>query len=299
MSIRKVHNAYCALDVICFVLVGFANLLLHVTNIQPSKRGFHCDDESITMPFREETISTLTALFVGLALGVLTIIVCEILRHFVFKFKPRGAGRDNFYIKLGPITLKAWQRRILFLIFMFGFGAVVANLFTDAGKLLIGRLRPYFLAVCKPDFSKVNCSAGKFITEDICTGDKKQITEARMSFPSGHSTFSMYCTVFVAMYLETAIPTRKTTLFKPLLQISVIMLGVLCALSRIFDYWHHWGDVLTGMALGTLVATFIVFKPLSLFSSNAATEYDVSVRQPSDVEAVQVQRNSQLSEIAS
>lgn len=63
---------------------------------------------------------------------------------------------------------------------MFGFGAIVANLFTDAGKLLIGRLRPYFLAVCKPDFSKVNCSAGKFITEDICTGDKKQITEARL-----------------------------------------------------------------------------------------------------------------------
>jgi phosphatidate phosphatase len=60
------------------------------------------------------------------------------------------------------------------------------------------------------------------------------------------------------MYLETAIPTKKTTLFKPLLQISVILLGVLCALTRIFDYWHHWGDVLTGMAIGTIVATFIV-----------------------------------------
>ncbi|KAK3747275.1 hypothetical protein QZH41_016856, partial [Actinostola sp. cb2023] len=232
MSRRKIGNIYCAVDVICFGIVGMVNLLLHVTDIQPAKRGFHCNDESLNFPYKHETISTVAALFSGLGLGVVTIVVCETLRHFVFKFKPRGAGRDDYYLKCGPLILKAWQRRIAFLIFMFGFGMVVTNLFTDVGKLLIGRLRPYFLSVCIPDLSKVNCSAGEFVTDDICTGDKKQIMEA-----------------------------------------------------RIFDYWHHWGDVLTGMAIGTIVATFTVFKPLSLFSSNTGVSYERESRSLDEVES--------------
>ena len=64
----------------------------------------------------------------------------------------------------------------MFIIFMFGFGALITNLFTDIGKVTVGRLRPYFLTVCKPNIT--NCSQG-FVTEDICTGDPKDIQEAR------------------------------------------------------------------------------------------------------------------------
>ena len=53
-------------------------------------------------------------------------------------------------------------------------------------------------------------------------------------------------------------PTKRSNLVKPLIQVAFISLGVLCALSRIFDYWHHWGDVLVGLCLGTIVAFFIV-----------------------------------------
>lgn len=53
-------------------------------------------------------------------------------------------------------------------------------------------------------------------------------------------------------------PAKRSNLVKPFLQVAFLSLGLLCALSRIFDYWHHWGDVLVGMFLGAIVAFFIV-----------------------------------------
>jgi len=61
-------------------------------------------------------------------------------------------------------------------------------------------------------------------------------------------------------------PAKRSNLVKPFLQVAFLSLGLLCALSRIFDYWHHWGDVLVGMFLGAIVAFFITFRSLRLFS---------------------------------
>ena len=72
-------------------------------------------------------------------------------------------------------------------------GAAVTVVLTNVGKYTVGRLRPHFLAVCKPDFSKLNCTTGvekNFITNYECTGDEDLIKEARLSFPSGHSSFA-------------------------------------------------------------------------------------------------------------
>ena len=68
--------------------------------------------------------------------------------------------------------------RTMFVIFMFGFGALITNLFTNLGKVTVGRLRPYFLTVCKPNVTLANCSQG-FITGDVCTGNPKDVLEAR------------------------------------------------------------------------------------------------------------------------
>ncbi|KAG8126995.1 putative lipid phosphate phosphatase protein, partial [Naja naja] len=40
----------------------------------------------------------------------------------------------------------------------FLFGSAVSQSLTDLAKYTIGRLRPNFLAVCDPDWTKVNCS---------------------------------------------------------------------------------------------------------------------------------------------
>ena len=56
-------------------------------------------------------------------------------------------------------------------------GAATTFLFTDLSKFTIGRLRPHFLSLCKPDYSNETCRDKhgymRFVEEDeedVCTG---------------------------------------------------------------------------------------------------------------------------------
>lgn len=61
----------------------------------------------------------------------------------------------------------------------FVFGAAVSQSLTDIAKYSIGRLRPNFLAVCKPSWDHINCKAGGYIENFTCTGDSFLVDEAR------------------------------------------------------------------------------------------------------------------------
>ena len=45
---------------------------------------------------------------------------------------------------------------------------------------------------------------------------------------------------------------------KVLIEVAAVTLAFLCSLSRITDYAHHWGDVLSGSILGASVALYTV-----------------------------------------
>lgn len=99
----------------------------------------------------------------------------------------------------------------------FYFGAASSQLVVDIGKYTIGRLRPHFLDVCKPD---VNCdddvNKTRYIEDFTCTGVKSyKFTDSRLSFPSGHSSLSFYCMVYLAVskYFNSTIFLNITTLF--------------------------------------------------------------------------------------
>lgn len=70
------------------------------------------------------------------------------------------------------------SRRVILQIGVFLFGCAVSQSFTDIAKVSVGRMRPHFLDVCKPDFSTINCSLG-YITNYTCTGDESEVQEAR------------------------------------------------------------------------------------------------------------------------
>ena len=61
----------------------------------------------------------------------------------------------------------------------FLFGAAMSQSLTDIAKYSIGRLRPHFLDVCKPDWNRINCSTGAYIEDFTCTGDPKMVNEGR------------------------------------------------------------------------------------------------------------------------
>ncbi|KAG7228834.1 hypothetical protein INR49_008612, partial [Caranx melampygus] len=156
---------------------------------------------------------------------------------------------------------------ILIAIFSMGvflFGCAVSQSFTDIAKVSVGRMRPHFLDVCRPDFSTINCSLG-YITNYTCTGEESDVQEARKSFFSGHASFSMFTMLYLAFYLQSRFTWRGARLLRPLLQFTLLMMAFYTGLSRVSDHKHHPTDVLAGFVQGALVAYCIVFYVSDLF----------------------------------
>ena len=83
----------------------------------------------------------------------------------------------------------------------------------------------------------------------------------RLSFPSGHASFSAYTMVYLALYLQARMTWSGSRLLRPFLQLSALMLTWYTGLSRVSDYKHHWSDVLAGFLIGTVAASLTVRSP--------------------------------------
>ncbi|XP_072715203.1 phospholipid phosphatase 1-like isoform X4 [Ciconia boyciana] len=79
----------------------------------------------------------------------------------------------------------------------------------------------------------------------------------RLLFYSGHSSFSMYCMLFLALYLQTRMKGDWARLVRPTLQFGLIAASIYVGLLSVSDYKHHWSDVLTGLIQGAVVAVLI------------------------------------------
>ena len=76
---------------------------------------------------------------------------------------------------------------------------------------------------------------------------------ARLSFPSGHSSFAFQAAVFTVLYLQTKYGThgfQQLSLLIPFFQVIAISVATFTAVSRIMDYKHHPTDVLAGTLIG-------------------------------------------------
>ena len=104
-------------------------------------------------------------------------------------------------------------------------GGLFCTLTTELAKDKIGRLRPYFLSVCKPDMSDDACKDENgyqiFVTNYKCQTETDSgkwysgesnghiVREARKSFLSGHSSFSFYSATFIIMYLHARLSSKS------------------------------------------------------------------------------------------
>ncbi|KAL0274556.1 UNVERIFIED_CONTAM: hypothetical protein PYX00_002656 [Menopon gallinae] len=172
------------------------------------------------------------------------------------KYHRRGRGSDVWF--------REWYHHSV----AFFFGAGCTQLLTDAAKHTIGRLRPHFFAVCSPN---VDCDDPRmrhaYVEDFECRGENVRLIEdARLSFPSGHSSLAAYSMVFLAMYCGARLIRDDFRLVKHVLQFCAIVAAVYTGLTRISDYKHHWSDVLAGLVLGTVTAILTVIRRFSTFS---------------------------------
>lgn len=259
-----------AYDVVLLCCVGFPILIFFIFG-KPYERGFFCDDESLMHPFHESTVTHEVLYSVGFGLPIITIIITEFIRWKL--------GADNAReLKFFGYEIPFWVQNLYKYFGIFLFGAACSQLTTDIGKYTIGRLRPHFISVCQPIMpGNTTCSdlinQYKYIEVFDCgnkDSTKRRLKEMRLSFPSGHSSFSMYTMVFAALYLHCRMNWRGSKLLKHFLQFAFIMAAWYTALSRISDYKHHWSDVLSGSLQGLIVCLIIIYGVSDLFKNRWA-----------------------------
>ncbi|NP_001085779.1 MGC80748 protein [Xenopus laevis] len=236
---------FVILDIVCLILAALPLGVLKLITKKPYQRGFFCDDDSIKYPFHDSTVTSTVLYTVGFTVPICSMILGETLSVVYNDLRSSAFIRNNYVATI----YKA--------IGTFIFGAAASQSLTDIAKYTIGRLRPHFLDVCKPNWSKINCSLG-YIETFVCEGDPTKSSEGRLSFYSGHSSFSMYCMVFLALYLQSRMRADWARLLRPTIQFALIAVSVYVGLSRVSDYKHHWSDVLTGLIQGAVVAVLIV-----------------------------------------
>ncbi|XP_076859647.1 phospholipid phosphatase 1 [Brachyhypopomus gauderio] len=233
---------FIILDVTCVVLAGLPFAILNLQH-NPFKTGFFCSDDTIKYPYKKDTISYQLLMGIMIPFALFVIVAGESL---------------STYLRSRSSCISDYIACIYKAVGSFVFGAAVSQSLTDIAKYTIGRLRPHFLTVCKPNWSLVDCKAG-YVANISCTGDKTLVSEGRLSFYSGHASFSMYCMLFLALYMQSKMKVEWARMLRPTLQFFLIAASLYVGLSRISDYKHHWSDVLTGFIQGAIVAVFIVF----------------------------------------
>uniref|UniRef100_A0A183BKZ2 AcidPPc domain-containing protein n=1 Tax=Globodera pallida TaxID=36090 RepID=A0A183BKZ2_GLOPA len=225
--------------------------------IGPYRRGFFCDDDSIRLPYKGSTVPDWLLLLYALGVPAL-----------VFAFGERiGQSKSAATAVVTDDAGGGGQRFFFRFVYFYGhylIAFVANNSFTMVAKYSVGRLRPHFVDLCKPnvtDFCANSTNWHTYIEHYECDQNVSQemINNARLSFFSGHSSVAMCASVFIAIYLHARLSSLfRTRLFVlvPLLQIVFLCIGMLIAYSRIQDHMHHSTDVLIGISAGSSVASF-------------------------------------------
>ncbi|XP_061096523.1 phospholipid phosphatase 2-like isoform X2 [Conger conger] len=206
---------------------------------RPYQRGVYCDDESIRYPLKDDTITH--GLMAAVTISCTVIIISSGEAYLVYSKKIHSNSDFNQYVAA-----------LYKVVGTFMFGAAVSQSLTDLAKFTIGRPRPNFMEVCKPKECK------GYMLQINCTGNPRAVTESRLSFYSGHSSFGMYCMLFLALYVQARLVAKWARLLRPTIQFFLVAFAVYVGYTRVSDYKHHWSDVLVGLLQGALIAVLNV-----------------------------------------
>jgi membrane-associated phospholipid phosphatase len=146
---------------------------------------------------------------------------------------------------------------------------------THTFKVYVQRRRPNFLALCG-------------FRDGLCTANRYSVTDANLSFPSGHSSLAAcgmtFLTLAVASQLlllaNTTAPRLPVRWLVASTALSAFSFTLFVGTSRIVDHWHHPSDVLAGWLLGSAVsvASFHVWYP-PLWHAHAGRPWSVVLRE--------------------
>lgn len=255
------------------LILPMAYVYVFTSDYEPYHRGFFCDDQNLKHPYHQQQVPIVQCVIIWGVVATCIIVLVETLRSYACSHTRRKRPISN---NCTPWIIVELYRHFGF----FTLGALTTLLFTELAKYTIGRLRPHYLTVCGPRLTPELCldefGYQKFVLvdeENMCesvkdgTYSKKQLQEARLSFLSGHSSFSFYCGMFLIIYLQARLNNiprinnifvrrfvRSMKVLRPFLQFGMIILSFWVSLTRISDYFHHPLDVIMGAIVGMTFA---------------------------------------------
>lgn len=206
INLASVYTVRCN-DAMVFLLFGCAFVYIYwIKGIYV--RGFSCDDATIRMPYRPLTV--------GLAQ---IIAFSTVLPSLVIFYTEHIAGRQP-----GKRLKRFWF-------------AICANLLmTLYFKSFVGRLRPHFIDVCRPN---VNCSepgnVGRWVEDYECLNESlRAVRQTRQSFFSGHASISMNAAVYLIVFVQQ---NYEKSLLKAFVQLFLLLLGLYPGITQINNFW--------------------------------------------------------------
>lgn len=236
----------------------------------PKPLPFFLGDLSIAYPLMKETVPILRLFAISFLVPAIAILAGHALQHL------RSAS--------SPLKTLV----VSYLWCLLGVFQAMAILFTAVNflKLLTGRQRPNYLALCDLDGYRGAVEAGgKTLQEwwsqhpfgklgDVsrCRGTVTNVADSLRSFPSGHSAISFASCVYTALYLRNVfgVPAGVSISVPALFSALPLAISSFVAVSRVVDRWHNTDDVAIGSAVG-IVAGFLGWQHyLSLRASGHA-----------------------------
>ncbi|XP_060805460.1 phospholipid phosphatase 2 isoform X2 [Amyelois transitella] len=254
------------LFIIVLTLIGLFEL-----NVIPSyKAGFFCRDPALDYAFTGDTVTMKDLCFTILLLPIPLLWITE----WIF------SDEDMLGLRAKQASFHCLR---LLRVYLYGF---FFNLcLVEAMKGIAGSPRPTFNAICRPDVWDT-CKDSEYVTSFKCTSNFSVWfqNDASHSFPSGHTSLSVYCAVFLAWYLQRRAFcwSHRTLLLVPFMQLVLLSLATLTSLTRITDHRHHWWDVLFGLGVGLATAYYAIavlcdnFSRSSIYSNEPMRDHSKS-----------------------
>lgn len=304
------------------LVMPMAYIYVISSHFPPYQRGFFCDDQNLKHPYVGQTVPIIVAFVIWAVMSIMTIVGVETLRsNAAARAKIRKAKPVHDAPRLSWTSVELYRH-----LGYFTLGALTCLLFTEMAKYTVGRLRPHYLTICNPDLSPANCKDDNgynkywVIDEDkdcrpVTDEDgnelysTKQLHEARLSFLSGHSSFSFYCATFLIVYLQARLSNfpqqhpagekfprwlkfiyRLMKAFRPFIQFAMLILAFWISLTRISDYFHHPMDVVTGALVGVLFACITLIIIADIFKKDSSFFRSISLEQHDS--NLEIQNNS-------
>ncbi|XP_058617729.1 phospholipid phosphatase-related protein type 5a isoform X2 [Onychostoma macrolepis] len=226
-------------------------------------QGFFCHDNAYTKPYLgpEEFSAIPPAILYAVVAGVpaLVITVTESVLFLLQYVSEDLDNREKIIVMGDCCYLNPLVRRTFRFLGVYAFGLFATDIFVNAGQVVTGNLSPYFLSVCKPNYTALGCQqVVRFISQrEACTGNEDDILHARKSFPSKEAAISVYAALYVAMYITCSVKAKGTRLAKPVLSLGLMCLAFLTGINRVVEYRNHWSDVIAGFIIGGAIAVFM------------------------------------------